>query len=355
MTWLHRLLALTLSATPVSAEFDPQAWVDQTLAETSAPGVAAGVVVDGQISIAAGGLRSNRDDVPVTRDDLWHIGSITKSMTGTLIARLAEAGMIRWDDTVGAVLGEAIEGLHPGYADLTYADLLTHRNGIRPNITIRQTRAMLGSVTTRDMMADRIAYAQLVLTKAPGERGKFTYSNAAYVVAGAMLQQSTGQTWEALMQDHVFGPLGLTSAGFGPPGTVEVIDQPRGHGLFLRRPIPPGPKADNIPALGPAGTVHISVADMLTYLRAHALRDQGFLKVESWARLHNVEEGADYAMGWAAIAPGWRGHEGSNTMWYATAVFVPGEDKAVFMAANYAGMSRIEAVMQEGAKALLED
>ncbi|MEJ6402490.1 serine hydrolase domain-containing protein [Yoonia sp. 2307UL14-13] len=355
MTWLHRLLALTLSATPVSAEFDPQAWVDQTLAETGAPGVAAGVVVDGQISIAAGGLRSNRDDVPVTRDDLWHIGSITKSMTGTLIARLAEAGMIRWDDTVGAVLGEVIEDLHPGYADLTYADLLTHRSGIRPNITIRQTRAMLGSITSRDMMVDRIAYAQLVLTKAPGERGKFTYSNAAYVVAGAMLQQSTGQTWEALMQDHVFDPLGLTSAGFGAPGTTDAIDQPRGHSLFLRRPMTPGPTADNVPALGPAGTVHISVADMLTYLRAHALRDPRFLTEDSWARLHSAGQDADYAMGWVAASPDWRGHDGSNTMWYATAAFVPGGDKAVFMAANFAGLSRVAAAMQRGAQALLED
>ena len=291
----------------------------------------------------------------MTQDDLWHIGSITKSMTATLIAKLAEEGVIRWEDTVGAVLGDVIHDLHPGFADLTYADLLTHRNGIQANIANRDAKQMTGTIATRDMMADRIAYAQLVLRSEPGDRDKFVYSNAAYVVAGAMLQQSTGQTWEALMQRHVFDPLGLKSAGFGAPGTVAEIDQPRGHGLFLRRAMTPGAAADNIPALGPAGTVHISVADMLTYLRAHARQDTDFLSSDSWERLHAAAEGADYAMGWAATSPDWRGHEGSNTMWYALALFVPGEDKVIFMAANFAGLSRVSKAMQRGAMAFLED
>ena len=55
------------------------------------------------------------------------------------------------------------------------------------------------------------------------------------------------------------------------------------------RAVPPGPRADNIPALGPAGRVHLSAGDMLTYLRAHLVGDPGYLSAESWARLHRAE------------------------------------------------------------------
>src|SRR4029453_3966433 len=68
---------------------------------------------------------------------------------------------------------------------------------------------------------------------APGT--KYIYANAGFAIAGAMAERITGQSWEVLMRARLFEPLGLTSAGFGAPGTpgtpgnAEKIDQPRGH------------------------------------------------------------------------------------------------------------------------------
>lgn len=342
---------------PALADITPQEWVNQVLDTTDAPGVTMGVANGDGVEIAAGGLRLFGNPSLVSPDDLWHVGSITKSMTATLVARLVETGAIGWDDTVGDVLGPVIAEIDPALVDLTYVNLLTHRAGLRANLSVWHTRQLVGMLDDRDMMTDRLTYADAVLSQPPaGERDAFLYSNAGFVIAGAMMQQATGETWETLITRYVFAPLAMNTAGFGPPGTANAVDQPRGHRrLFRMRAVQPSPAADNIPALGPAGTVHLSAADMVTYLRAHASQDAGFLTTESWMLLHEPPDGMDYAMGWGVSQQGWLVHNGSNTLWYASAGFVPGTDRVVFMATNFAGRGKVAKAMAQGATAILAD
>ena len=62
---------------------------------------------------------------------------------------------------------------------------------------------------------------------APGSR--FTYSNAGYVIAGAVLERVAGKPWEQVVREDLLAPLGIRSAGFGAPGEAGADDQPRGH------------------------------------------------------------------------------------------------------------------------------
>jgi hypothetical protein len=71
--------------------------------------------------------------------------------------------------------------------------------------------------------------------------------------------------------------------------------------------------------------------------------------------LHEPPDGADYAMGWGVSQQGWLVHNGSNTLWYASAGFVPGTDRVVFMAANFAGRGKVAKAMAQGATAILAD
>ena len=151
----------------------------------------------------------------------------------------------------------------------------------------------------------------------------FEYSNNGFIVAGAMLEAATGLSWEGLMQKEVFAPLGIEHAGFGAPLGDDPHAQPRGHVPADGADQPAPPNADNPAALGPAGRVHMPLADMARYLRAHATRDAAFLKPESWEVLHNAPFGGPYAMGWIVSDDGRRWHNGSNTMWYAEATFRP--------------------------------
>jgi D-alanyl-D-alanine carboxypeptidase len=324
---------------------------ERARAESGAPAVGIMLWRAGDQSIGVAGIREQGEDANVTVDDLWHVGSNTKSMTATLVARLVEQGVISWDDTIGDSLGSEIETINPQFAPLNFRHLLSHRAGLVANVDmVHMFQFRAQQVGGRDMHAQRLDYAASVLsgevTSTPGEA--FLYSNAGYVVAAAMLEQITGESWEELLTREVFEPLGMTSAGFGPPGTAEAVDQPRGHvpgllgGLSARTP---GPTADNPLVMGPAGTVHASLGDMAKYLSMHLAGARGedteFLSSESWQILHTPPFGGDYAMGW-----GVRGdtllHAGSNTMWLVQFILRPDEDLAIAVAFNEARMASLQ-------------
>ncbi|NJM82685.1 MAG: beta-lactamase family protein [Tabrizicola sp.] len=311
--------------------------VTALLAETEAPGVAMGVFRKGAVASGFGGLRILGQEAEIGDSDLWHIGSNTKAMTATLVARLVEAGAVSWDDTVGEVLGASIPGIDAAYRDASYIDLLSHRAGLAPNIGRFASMRLSGALASRDIRADRLAYAADILADPPaGAVGDFLYSNAGYVVAGAMLEASTGESWETLLRTEIAEPLGMTALGFGAPGTPGAADQPRGHAPALfggLKPVEPGPGSDNVPALGPAGTAHLSVADMMRFLRAHVDEDPAFLSADSWALLHRPVAGGDYALGWG-IDGECLVHNGSNTLWFARMAICPGSGTAALIFTN---------------------
>lgn len=337
-------IALCIAMAPATAEPQAQALADALLMRSEAPGTAAGWIDKAESGIGVAGLRAKGHEPAVRPDDLWHIGSNTKSMTATLAARLVEKGVLSWDATVRDHL--ATLDPHPGLASATLERLLTHRAGMPANIGMLASLRLSGTDATRDARADRRAYARRVLGNAPETDG-FLYSNAGYVVAGAMMEAATGDRWEQLMRREVFAPLGMGSAGFGPPGQArDTPDQPWGHGGLLNRPRPPSARADNIPALGPAGRVHLSVADHLRYLRAHMEHPPEYLSADSWARLQSDPDGDGYAMGWALRA-GRLAHTGSNTMWFHRVEIDRAARRAILLATNSGDISKQAVVLED--------
>ncbi len=353
--------ALFVLAVPFAATGDPvrldgraAALAGRLLADSGAPGVAVGLVKSGARGIAVAGVRARGTPVEVTRQDLWHIGSNAKSMTATLVARLVEAGVIRWDDTIGQHLGDLDP--HHDLADVTFEMLLAHRGGLRANIGLSLRRALSG--VRDDVVADRRRYAADALDRRPENRPgtAFLYSNAGYVVVGAMLEAATGQTWEELITDWVFVPLTLETAGFGAPGTAETLSQPRGHGGFFpwsRGAQAPGPEADNIVAMGPAGRVHLSITDQLRYLWAHLARPDAFLSAQSWDRLHRDVDGQGYALGWVVRDDGVLLHAGSNTFWFNLVLIDPAHRAVLVLALNDGAESRMREATQRAAGTFL--
>jgi CubicO group peptidase (beta-lactamase class C family) len=151
------------------------------------------------------------------------------------------------------------------------------------------------------------------------------------VLVGAALEAHTGQAWEALMNERLFAPLGMSHCGFGAPPHPENA---QGHSQDGT----PRPGQDNTPMLGPAGTVHCSLESWGRFLSANLAGPKGessLLDASLWNELHQLESG--YAMGW--IAGGWYnrpviGHDGSNTLWYSRATVVPDKDRAYGITTN---------------------
>jgi CubicO group peptidase (beta-lactamase class C family) len=279
----------------------------------------------GPVTILVDGLRSVDDNVPVAADDRWLLASVSKSMTATLVARLIEAGGITWDTTVADLLSDTAPGMLDVYKRVTFRHLLSSHAGLQPNIDISDFMTFSRDVL-EDPREERLRYATFALkqqpTSTPGEA--MLYANNGYVVTGAMLEARYGQPWEKLIDQHVFRPLGISSFGFGPPGTPGQIDQPLGH--TLRRdtgeyiPGRPGSGAviDNPYAMGPTGRIHMNLGDLITYLRAHLQRPENFLARASWTTLHTPPFTPGYAMGWFTDGNTLR-HSGALPRWQTIA------------------------------------
>ncbi len=279
-----------------------------------------------QDHILVEGLRSTEADVSVAPTDRWHIGSCTKSMTATLSARLVEAGRISWTDTIGAVLGRQVKDIHPSYRDANLLHLLSHHAGL-----LRDPPGVdaFGHGKRANLHGERLLYAAKLLRETPlGPIGKTeSYSNGGFVVAGLMLEMVTGKTWEALIRELLFNPLGLKSAGFGPPTTAAHLDSPLGHGHDadgkLFPPNDPKITENPPPVANPCGGVHIGLGDFLTYLKAHRDHPASFLSEASWKTLRTPPFGGFSALGFGITGDGGLQHSGSNGLWWAQISVAP--------------------------------
>ena len=304
--------------------------------------LAAMVMVDGKVqATVADGERKVGSDVPVGIDDQWHLGSITKSITATMIARLIESGKMQWSDTVGEVFDD--ESIHKDWRSASVRQLLTHTAGAQPNFSLG-VRLKSPQIGTRCKKARRAAVLTVLGNApeySPGE--KRVYSNVGVTIAGAMAEEVTGVAWSTLVQREVFDPLKLTSAGFGPPASPnKTLPQPRGHRAQLGGKIAMGDDADNTSIMGPAATARMTLKDLCTYATEHMRGHLGkgtLLSAETYALLHKPEL-EDYACGWMlqdssrAIKQPLYWHNGSNTMWYALVVFVPESKTVIAVTSN---------------------
>lgn len=314
-------------------------------------GLAAMVTVDGKvIDAAVDGLRLKGRDVPLDIKDRWHLGSITKSITATMIARLVESGEMQWTDKVGDYFKDG--DIHEDWKSVTLRQLLTHTSGAPSNFSflVMLKRPKLGSECTQARRQAVMSTIKAKPNQSPGE--KFAYSNVGYTIAGAMAEQATGEVWEDLIKREVYEPLGLKGAGFGPPeSSVETLPQPRGHVSPLGFKVGVDDQADNTPIMGPAATVHMTLEDLCTFAIEHARGHLGkglLLSAENYQQLHRPELN-EYACGWMRESlPDERPytvywHNGSNTMWYALVVFIPETKMVIAVTSNDGDIAKAEA------------
>lgn len=350
----HALAQKAGDPAPAASDLSPSLKMIIEARDLPALGVIA--IRDGRVvAQGAAGVRSLDADDAVTNEDLWHIGSCTKAMTATLAARLVDAGLIKWNTTIGETLAQ-VDGLGdqilPAYRDVTLRQLFCHRSGLPedriPDPTIwTKVRALDGP-----MIEQRRAALALVLSRAPASEPGSTmaYSNFGYVAAAAMVEQITDRPWEDLIKDYVFDPLGMSSAGFGPPSADaedhEQITQPWGHRLVGAnlKPVPPWlPMADNPAVWRPAGGVRLTLRDWTKFaaVQIAGVRgdDKTFLTAESWKTLREDVYKQRYAMGWVLGQRPWaKGlvltHSGSNSMWFCVIWVAPNQNAAVMAATN---------------------
>jgi len=319
------------------------------------------VDVNGLVHAEASGLRRMGSPEQVTVDDQWHLGSDTKAMTATLAAILVEEGLLAWDSSPADVLGLDPQTVDPALAGITLEQLLTHTSGITPDLPVTHPAVwsrMQAETDAEVVQTRRWVASQLLAGPASYPPGTdYGYSNGGYVIAGAMLEQVTGTSWEELMQERLFGPLDMT-CGFGPPEG----DAPLGHlsvGATLV-PVSPGPGSDNPVSIGPAGTVRCDLASWAQFVALHlrgTTGDTALLPQDAFVRLHTpTAANPEYAYGWGVrtngSSPDWADgrlllHAGSNGRWYALAWLALDKGRAYLATTNVGDPAGLEEALME--------
>jgi CubicO group peptidase (beta-lactamase class C family) len=367
--WILSIAAVLSAPAALQEQAAPRelsALVEPLLTKHSIPGMACAIVDSKGTLLATGaaGVRKKGDPTPITASDEFHLGSCTKAMTATLIAMLVEEQELAWDARVAEFWTGKVPEIHENWKDVTLEQLLQHRGGAPEHLEIKGLWWRLKNHAGTPVQA-RLDLVAGVLPQAPRSAPgtAFLYSNAGYAIAGAMAETVAGKPWEELIRERLFVPLGMTSAGFGPPGSAGKVDQPWGHKPDGFAVDPGAPHADNPPAIGPAGTVHATLADWAKFVALHMAAERGaprLLSAESFARLHAVPAGGEYACGWFSVPRGWAGkqralnHAGSNTQWYCVVWAAPERDFAVLVACNI-GARPAERACDELASRLIQD
>ena len=322
--------------------------------------LAAAVAHDGgQPLVLVSGNRHKNSKEPVGLEAPWHIGSITKPFTATLVMRLVDQGVLTLDTPLGTLLASHSGDMHPEWRAVTMRQALSHTAGLPANVPFLD----LFKADGEDAVADRLARLQPLWRKPlAGRPGAYAYSNIGYVLAGAVVDAATGRSWEDLIEAEIAGPLALTSLGFGPPNHPQGAWGHRSMFGFLTADDPANGGVDNPPWMAPAGGLHMNLADLAGWGQAHlaACRSgRPDLLSDTSCQAMRTPVAADYGLGWS-ITPVpdhdvtliW--HNGSNSLWYAILGMVPEKDLVVAVALNRFDQKRGDAALRSLLLAVLE-
>lgn len=257
--------------------------VDRALVAFDVPGAAIGIVIDGKVVLAKGyGVRDVANNLPVSEHTLFAIGSCTKAFTTFALGQLVDEGKISWDDPVIKYLPTfRLNDLHATH-HVTIRDLVTHRSGLP-----RHDLAWYGSQSSRAELIKSLEYLEPVHDL----REKFYYNNFMYAVAGVVIEQVTGLSWEEVIKSRIFTVLGMDDSN------TSVEDSQKSDDFSLpyctkNKTIQKIPFRA-ISSMGPAGSINASILDMTHWLEVQlsggVFQGVSLIKKNTLQEMHSLQ------------------------------------------------------------------
>ena len=262
--------------------------------DIAAPGVAYGLVKDGELVAASGCgevvVGSGRIPGP---DDVFRIASMTKSFTAAAVLLLRDRDVLRLDDPL--------------------VDHLPWTHGLRPAmggpvITIRDLLTMNAGFPTDDPWGDRLesmpiadfdAFVETGITFTRAPRTGFEYSNLGYALLGRVITVASGTDYREFVHRELLSPLGMTSTWYDaldvPSDRLVQGYAPVDAGLAPEPLVTPG-------AFSAMGGLHSTVRDLSIWVAGfqRAWRDDGTHPLSRWS-LREMQEQHTYIS--AAVLP----------------------------------------------------
>jgi CubicO group peptidase (beta-lactamase class C family) len=237
--------------------------INQALEDWHIPGAALAVVKGEQVLHSGGyGFRDVEQGLPITENTRFPIASMTKPFTVMGAALLVDEGLLGWDQPIRDAMPEF--RLFDDYATqhATLRDLLSHRTGLP-----RHDSTWYGKEKTRQELFEGLRH----LKPNAAFRSLWQYNNLMYETVGLLCAQLTGaNTWEDFVQSRILDVLGMdaTTPNFDQADDSRFTDIALPYRLKMGHSTPEKMPFFQNP-LGPAGSMHSTLNDMVTWLKVH--------------------------------------------------------------------------------------
>lgn len=229
-------------------------------------------------------------------DGRFEIGSITKTMTGAVLASLVDDGIVGLDDEIGRWLDA---GHH---ADITLMQLATHTSGL-PRLSPSHVH---GAPDPYEFLTSDVAEEELRRAPWKPRGAEHDYSNFGFQILGLALERADGTAFGELLNHRVFRPLGMACSGIPGDGDgTKIVGHARGK-----------PVSSWSHYLVGAGGIEASAEDMARYLSACLTPPDS---AAGWAirvaqQPHvRIDPLRSMGFGWVLGPPGYLGHDGGTS------------------------------------------
>ncbi|WP_417620205.1 serine hydrolase [Parasphingorhabdus sp.] len=335
------VVPLVLIVTPAGAKppVDFEQRVEQLRRDSGAPGVAIAIVEEGKTTLARGwGVRKLGEAARVDADTIFQTGSTGKAFTVAALAVLVDEGRLGWDDKLIDHM-PWFRMYDPWVTnEMTVRDLLVHRSGLGLGagdlLYVPRTRL------TRKETVERLRY----IKPATSFRSNYAYDNILYVVAGQLIEEITGRTWEDFVATEILKRGGMDNSTSTYEARYATKNRAFPHARIQGKLRGDGPNVvlDERDELGrnamPAGGLAMSANDLAQWLKIQlghgALPEGGRLFSEEaanemWTPVTPMPltqwpgELAPLSPKFSAYALGWQveDYRGAKLIWHGGGVF----------------------------------
>lgn len=231
--------------------------VAAAMERSGVPGVAVAVVYDDEVVFAEGyGVREVGTEDPVSAETVFQLASVSKPMTGTVLAGLVSDGTIGWDDPVHQYAPD-LNFSDPWVTDhVTFADLYSHRSGLPGGIG--------DELEIFGFSRDEIL-ARFHLVPLNAFRASYAYTDFGMTAGGDAAARAAGVPFEQLVAEQLFEPAGMTSSTATYADFLARPDRATLHARIDGEWVS-GPERQP-DAQAPAGGISSSVDDVATWVR----------------------------------------------------------------------------------------
>ena len=283
-------------------------YVEKELARYKTPGMGVGVIRNGEVLFAGGfGYKDLETKERIDADTMWAIASCSKSFTGTLLGMLVDDGVLDFDRPIKDYLPYFKMYDAFATAECTLRDMMCHRTGLASYDAVWSD----DTIKERSELWRRLQYLKPNLPF----RYKAQYNNYMVDMAAHVAEKVTGKSWDDMVTDRIFRPLGMTRSST----LVKYLNESENvcSGYWPGEDGPFKVAHWNSDVSAPAGGINSTINDMLKYLDFHLKRGvlpdgTRLMKEETMRDLHmqnirytlwpwrfdEVSPIGGYAMGW---------------------------------------------------------